>query len=53
MQPRIVQSFWTQMGVRRERSCRPDGCCLTDERPDGIPRCPDGYKGFELHYLEF
>jgi len=53
MQPGIVRSFWTQMGVQTERSRHPDKCCLTDERPDGIPRRPDGCKGLELHCLEF
>jgi hypothetical protein len=41
------------MRVQTERSHRSDGCCLTDERLDGIPRCPDECKGSELHYLEF
>jgi len=36
-----------------ESSRRSDECCLTDERPDGIPRRLDGCKGFELHCLEF
>jgi hypothetical protein len=47
-----VPSLWTQMGVQKESYNRPDGCCLTDERLDGIPRRLDGCKGLELHCLE-
>jgi hypothetical protein len=36
--------LWT-VGFLDGISCRADGCCLTDERPDGIPRRPDGCKG--------
>jgi hypothetical protein len=33
-------------------SRRPGGCCLTDERPNGIPRRPDGFKGSNFFDLE-
>jgi hypothetical protein len=33
-------------------SRRPDGCCLTDERPDGIPLRLDGCKGSDYIVLK-
>jgi hypothetical protein len=41
------------MGVRTERSRSPDGCFLTDECSDGIPRRPDGCKGSDFTVLNF
>jgi len=37
--------------VQTESSCRPYKWCLTDKRPDGIQRRPNGCKGTELTVL--
>jgi hypothetical protein len=43
--------LWT-VGRPNGISRRPNGCCLIDERPDGIPHRPDVCKGSDYTVLK-
>jgi hypothetical protein len=49
MQPWTVLKLLDINGRPDEKISLSGRMLLTDERPDGIPRCPDGWQGAEIN----